>query len=367
MKKLLYIAIPLAILTSLVGCYSSGYVSTGTTAEVSIGYNDFYSALSPYGRWIDYPAYGRVWICNEVGFRPYYSGGRWAYTSYGWTWASTYSWGWAPFHYGRWYFDPFYGWLWIPGYEWAPAWVSWRHGGGVYGWAPLHPGVTVTAGFSYNAPAEEWVFVPHNHITEERINNFYINKTENVTCISNTTVINNTNNYRNTTYVSGPQRDEVEKVYGHRIEETKFRETRSPNDGSKNGELAVYRPSVKRENNSANPVNNNNATMVGNNGTTTGEKKQKVKRPAENKSVELPANRTIMNPPSRDGQVNKVRDANASDNNSNKSVTTPEGTNNHDNKRERVVRDDKNNNDQNFKQPKKQKDNSSRRKRKKDK
>jgi hypothetical protein len=236
----------------------------------------------------------------------------------------------------------------------------------------LHPGVAVTAGFNYSAPAEEWVFVPHEHITEERINNYYINKTQNVTYISNTTVINNTNNFRNTTYVSGPQRDEVERVMGRRIEETKFRETKNPGDGSKNGELAMYRPSVRRDNNSANPVNNNTATMSGNNGsknvqstTTTTEVKSKTRRPAENKSVELPANRTITNQPSHTEIGNKVPDANASDNNAGKNIT-PERTINQDNKRERVVRDDNNNNNQKIKDPKKSRDNSgSRRSRRK--
>lgn len=31
------------------------------------------------------------------------------------------------------------GWVWVPGVEWAPAWVSWRVGGGYIGWAPLPP------------------------------------------------------------------------------------------------------------------------------------------------------------------------------------------------------------------------------------
>ena len=106
----------------------------------TIDYNTFYNQLSPYGQWIDYPEYGRVWRCNESGFRPYYNNGYWVYSDYGWTWVSDYPWGWAPFHYGRWAFLSGYGWVWVPGYEWAPAWVSWCGADDYYGWAPLGPG-----------------------------------------------------------------------------------------------------------------------------------------------------------------------------------------------------------------------------------
>src|SRR5581483_3747821 len=37
--------------------------------------DEFYEPLSPYGMWVDYPSYGRVWVPNRnvVGadFRPY--------------------------------------------------------------------------------------------------------------------------------------------------------------------------------------------------------------------------------------------------------------------------------------------------------
>ena len=45
------------------------------------------------------------------------------------------SWGVVTYHYGRWYEDPREGWVWVPGSTWAPAWVSWREGGGYCGWA----------------------------------------------------------------------------------------------------------------------------------------------------------------------------------------------------------------------------------------
>jgi hypothetical protein len=73
-----------------------------------------------------------------VDFTPYESGGSWAYTDAGWAFACDYPWGWLPFHYGRWAW--FHGyWGWVPGHRWGPAWVEWRHGGGVVGWRPTRP------------------------------------------------------------------------------------------------------------------------------------------------------------------------------------------------------------------------------------
>jgi hypothetical protein len=121
----------------------------------------FQQALSPHGRWVQTPQYGQVWVPSGVGprWRPY-SNGRWVYSERGWTFVSSEPWGWAPFHYGRWVFVPGQGWSWIPGYEWAPAWVSWRYGGGYMSWAPLGP-FGVAAAY-YNTPSL-WVAVRGPH------------------------------------------------------------------------------------------------------------------------------------------------------------------------------------------------------------
>src|SRR5262249_55422933 len=67
----------------------------------------FYSALSPYGNWMNVDGYGYCWqptvVVVNSGWQPYYNCGRWIYTDCGWYWCSDYSWGWAPFHYGRWF------------------------------------------------------------------------------------------------------------------------------------------------------------------------------------------------------------------------------------------------------------------------
>ncbi|HET7499892.1 MAG TPA: DUF6600 domain-containing protein, partial [Kofleriaceae bacterium] len=75
-----------------------------------------------------------------VDFTPYESGGSWQATDAGWAFACDYPWGWLPFHYGRWaWFHDYWGW--VPGHRWGPAWVEWRHGGGVVGWRPMRPRV----------------------------------------------------------------------------------------------------------------------------------------------------------------------------------------------------------------------------------
>lgn len=108
---------------------------------------DFYAPLAPSGTWVTVGSYGRCWrpAGVGVGWRPYCYG-RWVWTDCGWYWASDEPWGWACYHYGSWVCDSDQGWVWVPGVEWAPAWVTWRVGGGYCGWAPLGPpGVVVAA------------------------------------------------------------------------------------------------------------------------------------------------------------------------------------------------------------------------------
>lgn len=231
-----------------------------------IGYDVFYNDLSPYGRWIDYPEYGYVWVPTvEVGFRPYASNGHWAFTSYGWTWVSNYSWGWATFHYGRWMYEDGYGWMWMPGHQWAPAWVMWGRSGGYYGWAPLAPRVQVGVSVGWTPPSRYWNFVPSEHITQTNINNYVINRTTNITEVNNieknVTIINNTNihnikNYNVTNnYYAGPQREEVEKATHQRLSIMKVATTNKPGQTSSGkDQLVMYRPAVKENNTADKPA-----------------------------------------------------------------------------------------------------------------
>lgn len=183
---------------------------------VNMSRQDFYDELSPYGDWMDYPSYGQVWRPNvDAGFQPYATDGRWEMTEYGNTWVSDYPWGWAPFHYGRWQFDDYYGWIWIPDYEWGPAWVSWRSGGGYYGWAPLGPGMNI--GMNINLPYNYWVFVPDIYIRSPRVFSYCVPRNRIGNIFGSTTYITNYYRYNNRAYVYGPNRYDIERITRSRI------------------------------------------------------------------------------------------------------------------------------------------------------
>src|SRR3546814_16106093 len=119
-------------------------------------------------------------------------------TNYGNTWVSDYEWGWAPFHYGRWTYTDYYGWAWIPGYEWGPAWVSWRSGGGFYGWAPLGPRMSINVHFGI--PRHHLIFVPQRYMVSPGLYRSYVPFSNRVRISNTTTIINNThttNNHKN--------------------------------------------------------------------------------------------------------------------------------------------------------------------------
>jgi hypothetical protein len=119
----------------------------------------FRASLTPHGEWLPSPRYGSVWRPRAaLGWRPYFYGS-WLWTDEGWYWSSDEPFAWAVYHYGRWVYDPAWGWVWIPGYQWAPAWVTWRVGGDVIGWAPLGPGVSVYV-TAYPFIDLWWTFVP---------------------------------------------------------------------------------------------------------------------------------------------------------------------------------------------------------------
>jgi hypothetical protein len=135
-------------------------------ANAAVDVNLFLGALQPYGTWWTVEPYGQVWAPRVApDWRPYVNG-RWVYTNEnGWTWIGAETWGWAAYHYGRWSYHPTHHWIWIPGDVWGPAWVAWRHGNGVIGWAALPPeavwedGVGLIADEAATISATSWCFV----------------------------------------------------------------------------------------------------------------------------------------------------------------------------------------------------------------
>ena len=234
---------------------------TGTTQNVmaqneDVSLQSFYDELSPYGQWIKDPQYGYVWRpdVDQEEFRPYYTNGRWAMTEYGNTWVSNYDWGWAPFHYGRWVYNRYNDWLWIPGTTWGPAWVSWRSGGGQYGWAPLGPmlsiGINIGRG-GYRIPDMCWNFVPYDNIYYSNYPRYYGNR--NRIYIQNTVIINNTYVYNNRTYYTGPRADEIRRNTNQNV--TVYNVNRNSRPGASridNNTVNIYSPRTSRGSSSIN-------------------------------------------------------------------------------------------------------------------
>ncbi|QDK81170.1 hypothetical protein EXU85_22185 [Spirosoma sp. KCTC 42546] len=231
---------------ALIALVMSGFVYSGKVAAqpgVSVPVESFYNELAPYGQWIQHPGYGNVWLPNAgPDFQPYASAGHWVVTEYGNTWVSDYPWGWAPFHYGRWIFDQaFGGWLWIPGSDWGPAWVSWRSGGGYYGWAPLAPGWDINV--NINIPAFYWTFVPQIYITSPNLYSYYVPRPQVVNIYQNTIIFNNIYRSNNRAYVYGPPRGDIERITRRSVPIYRIDHMDRPGRSViGNGSVGFYRP-----------------------------------------------------------------------------------------------------------------------------
>lgn len=248
--------------------------------DAAVSMQVFYNELRPHGRWIRHNTYGNVWIPRvNKSFHPYATNGYWVMTDYGNTWVSNYSWGWAPFHYGRWFFDDYYGWAWVPGFEWAPAWVSWRTGGGYYGWAPLGPRMGISV--NIHIPVNYWTFLPNRYMYNRSMHKYYSGRGTYATIYNQTTIINNVNVYNNTNYYSGPSSRDYQSVTGRTTTvRTLDRNNTSGRTTVSDRSVSVYAPQALRDGNSSSRVQTStsnstrtstresNAT-IGREGTTT--------------------------------------------------------------------------------------------------
>lgn len=227
---------------------------TGTTQQAmaqneDVSLQSFYDELSPYGTWIQDPQYGYVWRpdVDQAEFRPYYTNGRWAMTEYGNTWVSNYDWGWAPFHYGRWIHNRYNNWIWLPDTVWGPAWVTWRSGGGTYGWAPMGPniGININVGRSYRIPDYCWNFVPQRNIYYDNFPRYYSRR--NNVYIQNTVIINNTYVRNSQTYYGGPRAEDIRRATNQNVTVYDInRRSRSGASRIENNTVNIYSPRPSR-------------------------------------------------------------------------------------------------------------------------
>ena len=254
----------------------TGVSQKAMAQDDDISLETFYEELAPYGSWSQDPDYGYVWRpdVSMSDFRPYYTDGRWAMTEYGNTWVSDYEWGWAPFHYGRWVLNRFNDWIWIPDTVWGPAWVSWRSGGGYYGWAPLSPGFDISVGFGsgYSIPNDWWVFIPQINIYSSsypRYNN------RNSYYFGRTSYINYTYGRDRRSYYTGPRANDIRRVTNRNV--TVYNINRSARPGRTsiiNNNINIYNPRGGRgsqpDRNNNRPGQAGNQSRPGNNNNNNG-------------------------------------------------------------------------------------------------
>jgi hypothetical protein len=95
------------------------------------------------------------------------------------------------------------------------------------------------------------VFVRNRDFERHDIDRNYIDRSNNVTIINNSTVINNTyyDNSRQTTYITGPGRHDVEKVTGRSIKPFKVHEKDKPGEIVNKDQIQIYRPEVHKNKN----------------------------------------------------------------------------------------------------------------------
>ncbi len=219
-----------------------GLARPQVSAEVS-----FETGLAPYGEWVDIPHRGRVWRPRHAhaGWRPYFHG-RWVWTDDGWYWDSDEPWSWAVYHYGRWDDDPVYGWVWAPGSVWAPAWVTWRFGGGAIGWAPLFPGFSVWWAAGYPVQYSAWVFAPERQFVGVNIEGVAYSPSRSAAFFSTTRPAPPRSAGSSAApRLGGPPRTYVEHQIGRPIAPVHIAAAATPQaarGGGRGGAISVYRP-----------------------------------------------------------------------------------------------------------------------------
>jgi hypothetical protein len=234
MKGLIMKMLLNTLVIGLVGGFSLGAFRASADLEVCAAVQihanaDFEAPLAPHGAWIEVGSYGRCWrpAGVAVDWRPYCYG-HWVWTDCGWYWASDEPWAWACYHYGWWVYDPVAAWVWVPGIEWAPAWVSWRVGGGFIGWAPFAPPGFILA--RHIAPSS-FVFVEANRFHETLrpstviVNNTtIINKTTQITELKRETRSIDGAKPQKVVINEGPGRNVIQKATGREFRVTPIRE-----------------------------------------------------------------------------------------------------------------------------------------------
>jgi uncharacterized protein DUF6600 len=232
----------------------SANIHIGPSGRSTVDIGFFSNDLAPYGRWVERPVYGRVFVPRvRHGWRPYHTG-HWVYTDYGWTWVSDEPFGWATYHYGRWAYDPEFGWYWVPGTEWGPAWVSWQEGGDYLGWAPLPPDVGFDARVGLGrvsvSIAPDWyTFVPEQRFLEPQVTRYAVPVERNVTIFRDTRNVTRYQVVNQRIVNQSIPVTRIQQVTGHPVQRFQVTDIRG-NDRQRfrvqGNQVAFFRPEVVR-------------------------------------------------------------------------------------------------------------------------
>jgi hypothetical protein len=223
-------------------------------------FQTFYDQLGSDGSgdWVQTDQYGYVFQPNvsDPNWAPY-TNGSWAYSDAGWTWVSDEPWGWATYHYGRWVNLDGQGWVWVPGSRWAPAWVSWRYGGGYCGWAPLPPdadegdadfhfGDDVDVSFDIGPGC--YNFIPYADFGDPNCGAYIVDRNRNYGIIGRTRNVTNFNvgvrgRGFNGVFAGGPSLAEVNAHSSRHVPNVRLATTTTAGPSSLHGnQLSVFAP-----------------------------------------------------------------------------------------------------------------------------
>lgn len=260
-------AISIGMLTTCLvfGLIAAVPESRASHVEVSIKSDIglFYDQLTEYGQWRRDVKYGLIW--SPSGTAPHwhpYTMGHWNHNDQlGWIWSSDLSWGWATMHYGRWFYHADYGWSWVPGIQWAPAWVAWRIGNGVVGWAPLPPGAQWipekglspdSAAAIEQIPEFAWTYVNISDFTQEKLLPYIIPSARNATLQQQTKDITRYDRQQAQVVNVGPNKIDIERATTRRVTSRQLVDVTFPKGEQatqvKANQIAVFRPYLVLDN-----------------------------------------------------------------------------------------------------------------------
>jgi hypothetical protein len=91
---------------------------------------------------------------------------------------------------------------------------------------------------------DHWIFVRNNDLGKYDLYNYYVNRSDYSRIIENSSVVDHSyyDRRRQTTYISGPNRREVERITGNSVRSVTVRDIDLPGQQLNNNRLQLYRP-----------------------------------------------------------------------------------------------------------------------------